>query len=72
MPNTPSFYAHLIQGLLILAAVILVFKNLNLIKGFDIYRKLILILLFALVFGAHSLSHLSLEAVYNYNPLSEI
>ncbi len=70
IPNSPSFYAHILNGLCILFALILVYKNFRSIKQLDVSRKLILLLLFAIVFGVHSLSHLGLEFVYHFNPLS--
>lgn len=69
MKNVPSIYSHIIQGFLILFAVLYIFKYWNLVKNLDVYRKLILLLLFAVVIGIHSLSHLGLEYIYQFNPL---
>lgn len=62
----PSFYAHLINGLLILFAVVILYNNYS---KFSRYKLLILILLFALVINVHGLSHLGLERVYGFNPI---
>ena len=65
----PSFYAHAINGILLLVAIILLFKNYNSIKNIDKYKIISLILLFSLAAGVHGLSHLGLEKGYGYNPL---
>lgn len=64
----PSFYAHVLNGLFVLLAIYYVYKNFNSLKQLDTYKTLILILLFAILFGLHSLSHLGLEAYYGFNP----
>lgn len=50
----------------------LIFALLNLKKilGFDVYRMLVIILLFTIVTGIHALSHLGLEKQYNYIPFN--
>ena len=65
----PSFYAHAINGILLLVAIILLFKNYSSIKNVDNYKIISLILLFSLAAGVHGLSHLGLERIYGYNPL---
>jgi hypothetical protein len=65
----PSFYAHIINGLLLLIAFILLFKNYSKIVNLEPYKKIILTLFFSISIGIHSLSHLGLETNYNYNPL---
>ena len=65
----PSFYAHAINGILLLVAIILIFKNYNSIKNIDKYSVIIMILLFSIAAGVHGLSHLGLEKGYGYNPL---
>jgi len=69
---TPSFYAHVINGLLLLFAFILLYKNYSTIKKLDPYKQIVLALLFSLGVGIHGLSHLGLEKIYNYNPVSRI
>jgi len=65
----PSFYAHLINGLLILFAVVILYNNYSKLSRLEPYKLLILILLFALVINIHGLSHLGLERVYGFNPI---
>jgi hypothetical protein len=64
-----SFYAHAINGILLLVAIIILFKNYNSIKNIDKYSVIIMILLFSIAAGVHGLSHLGLEKGYGYNPL---
>jgi hypothetical protein len=70
MLQTPSFYAHILNGLFLFFALILALNHLTALKQLDIYKKIIILLLFSVVFGIHSISHVGLEAVYNYNPLA--
>ena len=65
----PSLYAHVINGILLLVAFILLLQNYNYIKGMDKYRLILLVLLFSIATGVHGLSHLGLEKTYGYNPL---
>lgn len=65
----PSFYAHALQGLLLLFLAVYMFQHFNLIKNLDTFKKIFLLLLLAIVIGIHSLSHLGLEYVYHFNPL---
>jgi hypothetical protein len=66
---SPSLYAHVINAVLLLTAVILLLSNYSKIKNIDPYKKIMLILLFSIVIGVHGLSHLGLESVYGYNPM---
>lgn len=66
----PSVYAHIINGILLLFALFLLYKNYSKIKNIESYKLIVLILLLSLSFGVHGLSHLGLERQYNYNPLS--
>ena len=65
----PSLYAHVINGILLLVAFILLYKNYSSIKSMDKYRLILLVLLFSIATGVHGLSHLGLEKNYGYNPL---
>jgi hypothetical protein len=65
----PSFYAHIINGLFILIAFILLFKYYSKLNNLEPYKKIILALFFSISIGIHGLSHLGLETNYNYNPL---
>ena len=66
---SPSLYAHIINAVLLLTAVILVFSNYSKLTKVEPYKQIILTLLFSIVIGIHGLSHLGLESVYGYNPL---
>jgi len=68
----PSFYAHILNGLFLLFAVILVVMNMNELKRLKLSKMIYLILLFSIGFGVHSLSHLGLEKVYGFNPISTL
>jgi hypothetical protein len=69
MIQIPSLYAHIINGILLLVAFILLLKNYNSIKNIDKYKLIVLVLLFSIAAGVHGLSHLGLEKNYGYNPL---
>ena len=66
----PSFYAHIINGLLMLAAFVLLYKNYSKISNLEPYKLIVLTLIFSICVGVHGLSHLGLETIYNYNPLA--
>jgi hypothetical protein len=68
----PSFYAHIMNGILLVLALILVYKNYSKITHLEPYKLVIVTLLFSAVIGIHGLSHLGLEKGYGYNPLSII
>ena len=65
----PSFYAHVLNGLFLLFAIILVIMNMSELKRLKTSKMIYLLLLFSLGFGIHSLSHLGLERVYGFNPI---
>ena len=65
----PSFYAHVINGILLLVAFSLLLQNYRSINHIDKYKLIILVLLFSIATGVHGLSHLGLEKNYGYNPL---
>ena len=69
MKNTPSFYSHILNGFLILFIIILFISNYSTFMKLDIYKKVKLLILFSILIGIHSLSHLGLESVYHWNPL---
>ena len=68
----PSFYAHIINGLFLFFAFILLYKNYSKIIHLEPYKLIILTLLLSLTIGIHGLSHLGLEKVYDYNPMTMI
>ncbi len=63
----PSFYAHIINGLLLLIAFIILCKNYSKIIDLEHYKIISLILLFSVSVGIHGLSHFNLEKSYNYS-----
>jgi tetrahydromethanopterin S-methyltransferase subunit E len=65
----PSFYAHVLNGILTAFAVILVLSNLNGIKNMSTFNMLVIVLLLAIAVGVHGLSHQGLERNYNFFPL---
>lgn len=64
----PSFYAHIINGVLMLMAFILLYKNYSKVSNLEPYKMIVLTLLFSICVGVHGLSHLGLESTYNFNP----
>jgi len=65
----PSFYAHVINGILMLIAIILLYRNYSSVKRLEPYKQIMLVLLFSMAIGIHGLTHLGLETVYGYNPM---
>ena len=68
----PSFYAHIINGLLLFFIIILLYINFSKIIKLDLYKQINLLLLLSLTIGIHGLSHLGLEKGYDYNPISAL
>ena len=66
----PSFYAHIINGLLMLFVFILLYKNYSKISKLEPYKLVVLTMILSICVGVHGLSHLGLEAIYNYNPMA--
>ena len=67
---TPSIYAHIMNGLLIFAALIVLYTSYSKISNLEPYKRIILVLLFSISIGLHGISHLGLEKVYGYNPIN--
>jgi hypothetical protein len=67
--KTPSFYAHVLNALLMLLAVMLLVKHYRTLRP---YETIVVALLFSIVMGVHALSHLGLETAYGFNPLNYI
>ena len=67
--KTPSFYAHVLNALLVVLAVILMIKYSRVLRPYEV---IVIVLLFSIGIGVHGISHLGLEAVYQYNPLNAI
>lgn len=70
MYRIPSFYAHVLNGILLFIALIVLFKNYSKINKIDTYKIVILLLLFSIGIGIHGISHQGLEKNYNFNPLN--
>jgi hypothetical protein len=68
----PSFFVHIINGIFVLVAIIILYKNYYVIKNIDNYKLIIMILLFSIAIGIHGLSHLGMETVYGYYPIKVI
>jgi hypothetical protein len=68
----PSFYAHALNGLFLLIAILLVIMNRSELKRLKPSKMIIIVLLFSLGFGIHSLTHLGLEKVYGFNPINDV
>ena len=66
----PSFLAHIGNGLFLLVAAVLFFKNYISIKNANGTTLVALALLASIAIGIHGLSHLGLERVYNFNPIA--
>lgn len=64
--NKPSFYAHVLNGMLLFVALFIFVKHYKSILTIETYKKLMIILLFALVIGVHGLSHNALEVSYGF------
>ena len=62
----PSILAHILSALLIFYSVVYVILYYAKIRVLDVYSILTLLLLFSIVIGIHSLSHLALEREYGY------
>lgn len=68
--SNPSFYAHVLNGLLLLVAFIILYTHYSKIAQVEPYKLLCVALLLSISVGIHGLSHLGLEKGYGYNPLS--
>ena len=66
----PSFYAHIMNGLLLFFALIVLYTNYSNIRNMGPYKVIILMLLFSITIGIHGISHMGLEKYYHYNPLN--
>jgi hypothetical protein len=67
MQMQPSILAHMLNGILLFASIFLIVFY---APKLDTFRTIILLILLSIAAGIHGLSHLGLERVYGYNPLS--
>ncbi len=63
----PSFYAHILQSIILLFAFIYFFINYKYFSKLSQYQIMILLLLSIGVIGIHGLTHSSLESIYGFN-----
>lgn len=62
----PSFYAHALNGILLLLAIYILVANFGEIRTVGSYKLIVIILLFSAVVGIHGISHLGMEKIYKY------
>ncbi len=67
--KTPLVFATVVNGVLILLALVMLLANWNQVMKLDIYQGLVLVLLFAGLFGLHGLLHTALGTVYGNSQL---
>ena len=65
----PSMYAHIMNGILVFAAVLIAYMNFSVLRRLDTYKLIMIFLVFSIAIGIHGMSHLGLEKVYGFNPL---
>jgi len=68
--KTPSFWGHVLNGVLLMIAILFMYSNYTEITNSSSFQMTILILLFSIAFGLHGLLHLGMEKEYDYNPLN--
>jgi hypothetical protein len=61
----PSFLANIFSGILILISFIILFKY----NFTDVYKNMILLLVFSIALGIHGIQHSIEEIYYDFNPL---
>ena len=67
----PSLAAHILSGLILFIAAVVLFINYSILKK-DIGTFVTLLLIFSIALGVHGISHLGVEVVYGYNPWKAI
>lgn len=66
IPIVPSFFAHMLNALFMVAALYLVYTHYLQLKKSDPWKILVLVLLFGIIIGVHGISHLGLEQTYGF------
>jgi len=56
----------------VVLAVFFVISNYSYLDKMTPEKKIYMVLLFSIAAGVHGLSHVGLESIYNYNPMSYI
>lgn len=67
--QAPSFFAHALNGILLLVAFVVLLQNRVALSGLGFYKYIMVILLLSIAVGVHGLGHLGLERTYGFNPL---
>ena len=62
----PSILAHVINGVLLVIALVYGQSSFAKLRSLDPYHILILLVLFSIAIGIHGISHLGLEKEYQY------
>jgi hypothetical protein len=65
-----SIITHILSGAIMLYAFMFLIIYFSKIQQLDVFRMLILILLFSIIIGIHGISHLGLEKEYQYVPFN--
>jgi len=65
----PSVLSHILNGGLLLLALVLAVINYRVVVRLPILQMITLVLIVSIAVGVHGLSHAGLERAYGYNPL---
>jgi hypothetical protein len=65
----PSFYAHVLGGVLGLIVLIKIFLNYRQVQMLGLYEHLMLLLALSVAAGVHGISHQGMEELYGYYPM---
>lgn len=65
----PSFYAHVLGGILALIVMIKILLNFREVKSMVLYDQLMLLLALSVAVGVHGISHQGMEELYEYYPM---
>ena len=65
----PSVLSHILNGGLLMVAVILALLNYRVIRRLPVLQMITLVLILSIAVGVHGLSHANLESAYGYNPI---
>jgi hypothetical protein len=67
--TTPSFYGLVFTGITSLISIIMFVQYYSKIK---VQSRVVAVSLIGILVGVHSLLHLGMEVVYNYNPIQDL
>ena len=65
----PSFYAHVLGGVLALIVMARILFNFREVKSMVLYEQLMLLLVLSVAVGVHGISHQGMEELYGYYPM---